>query len=395
MFGSLKKSLKDSIRKITKKAEEPGEKKEEKKEEKVKVEEKPTEKPIEVPKKEKPKIEEPKPEKKEIPPVEEPEPEVIEEPEVIKEEPAEEAKEEPREEKRRFFGLGKKITTRTLSEKDIDSLFDEIGPDLLKSNVAFEVVEFLKIRIKEYLTDKQFKRGEVDKQIKDTFKRILLEILDQSEINIEKIIKDSKSDNRPTVFIFLGFNGGGKTSSIAKITYLLKQKGYKAILAAADTFRAAAQEQLEIHGERLGTRVIKHKYGSDPAAVVYDAIEHAKAKGYDLVLADTAGRSHVDKNLMAELKKIIRVNKPDLKILVLDSLAGNDICEQTRLFDEAVGVDALILTKLDCNEKGGAILSARYTLKKPILFLGTGQDYKDLEKFEPKKFVKDLLSYSP
>lgn len=179
------------------------------------------------------------------------------------------------------------------------------------------------------------------------------------------------------------------TTTLAKLAH--KFKHFKPVLAAGDTFRAASIEQLEEHGRRLGVKVIKHRYGADSAAVIFDAVKHAKAASSKLVLADTAGRSHANVNLMDELKKVIRVNKPDLKVLVLDALAGNDIYDQARLFDQTVGVDAVILTKADVYDKGGAALSAAYTLKKPILFLGVGQEYKDLQPFDAKKIVESLL----
>ena len=179
------------------------------------------------------------------------------------------------------------------------------------------------------------------------------------------------------------------TTNLAKLAHRLKK--YKPVLAAGDTFRAASIEQLEEHGKRLGVDVVKHRYGADSAAVIFDAMRHASAKGSKLVLADTAGRSHINTNLMDELKKVCRVNKPDLKVLVLDALTGNDIYEQARLFNESVGVDAIILTKTDVYEKGGAALSAAYTIKKPILFLGSGQNYDDLVEFDAEKIVKNLL----
>ncbi|MBI2076519.1 MAG: signal recognition particle receptor subunit alpha [Candidatus Aenigmarchaeota archaeon] len=179
------------------------------------------------------------------------------------------------------------------------------------------------------------------------------------------------------------------TTTIAKIASLYKK--YRPVIAAGDTFRAASIEQLEEHVKRLGVDIVKHKYGADSAAVIFDAMKHAAAIGSKLVLADTAGRSHSNVNLMDELKKVVRVNKPDLKVLVLDSITGNDIVDQSKLFDEAVGVDAIILTKADVYEKGGAALSASHTIKKPILFLGTGQDYDDLIEFKPEEIVKNLM----
>ena len=179
------------------------------------------------------------------------------------------------------------------------------------------------------------------------------------------------------------------TTTLAKLANNLKQ--YNPILAAADTFRAASIEQLEEHGRRLGVRVVKHTYGADAAAVIFDAKKHAAATGSKLVLADTAGRSHSNVNLMDELKKVARVNQPDMKILVLDSVTGNDIYDQCRLFNDAVGVDAIILTKADVYERGGSALSAAYTLKKPILYIGVGQEYTDLKEFKPEEIVKNLL----
>ena len=159
----------------------------------------------------------------------------------------------------------------------------------------------------------------------------------------------------------------------------------------AKFLREGIIEQLEEHGRRLNIKTIKHKYGADSAAVIFDAKKHTESKGMDVVLADTAGRSHMDKNLMDELKKVCRVNKPDLKILIIDSLVGNDAVPQAKMFDEAVGVDAVMFTKVDVNEKGGSILSVAHTLKKPILFLGVGQKYSDLKTFKSQEFIENIL----
>jgi fused signal recognition particle receptor len=218
-----------------------------------------------------------------------------------------------------------------------------------------------------------------------SLRKSLLEILSVQEIDLLKVGK------KPYLITFLGFNGAGKTTSMAKVASWLKENNKSCVFAAADTFRAAAEEQLEAHAKRIGVKMIKHKYGADPAAVIFDAVEHAKANGIDFVLADTAGRAHTNKNLMDQMGKIVRVNKPDLKILVIDSLTGNDALIQAQMFNE-IGVDGLIFTKVDVNEKGGAILSVTHELKKPILFLGLGQEYKDFEKFDKEKFVSLLLS---
>ncbi len=278
----------------------------------------------------------------------------------------------------------KRIAKKRIAEGDIDDFFAEIEPELLQANVALEAVEALKVGLKRELVGKEIKRGQAGRLIRDAFKRALLELFVQEKPDIFKL-------KRPVLLLFLGFNGSGKTTTIAKVANLLLKKKLKPVLAAGDTFRAASIEQLEEHARRLRVEVVKHKYGSDSAAVIFDARKHAEAKGLDFILADTAGRSHANVNLMDELKKVVRVNRPNLKILVLDSLTGNDAVEQARKFDEAVGVDAVVLTKVDVNEKGGSILSVAWAIRKPILWLGTGQKYDDLKPFDPEKFVEDLV----
>lgn len=263
--------------------------------------------------------------------------------------------------------------------------------ELLQDNVAVEAADAMKSSLKRQLAGREISRLRTNELIYDAFYNAILETVNNGAIDLEEIIRKAKGEGRPAVILFLGFNGSGKTTSIAKVASCLENKGHKAVLAAADTFRAAAIDQLEKHASNLKIKIIRTQYGHDPAAVVFDAVQFAKAKGYDVVLADTAGRTHINKNLIDELAKIIRVNRPDLKILVVDSLTGNDAVEQAKTFDKAVGIDGCILTKVDVNEKGGAILSVSYAVKKPILFLGTGQGYGDLEPFEPEKFVKGLL----
>jgi fused signal recognition particle receptor len=395
MFGFLKKKLSESVEKLSDKIrgkeevphiaeeimEKPAIKKEEltagpvkhaEKKEIKKVEKKPEAKPFH----EKPGPE-PKTEKKSEQKIE---PTKIEDAERLAEKPVEKKP-----------GLMDRLTGRVLerkiSENDIDSLFEEMELGLMEANMTIETIEFIKAEMKRLLAGKQLKRGEIEKDIRKTLENILLEIFDQGQVELEKLVKAKK----PICVVFLGFNGSGKTTSIAKLAHYLKNRKFDVVLAAGDTWRSAAIEQLEVHGNKLGLRVIKHEYGADSAAVIYDAIEHAKAKGIDFVLADTAGRSHSNQNLMDELKKVVRVNKPDLKILVMDSLAGNDLVEQAKNFDKAVGVDAMIFTKVDVNEKGGGMVSACLAVRKPILYIGLGQEYKDIELFDAKKFVKDLM----
>jgi len=281
----------------------------------------------------------------------------------------------------------KKVLEREISEKDLNDILDNLGVTLLEADVAFEVSEKIKDDLKKSLVGKEVKRVKVKDIIIQTFKDSLSEILNIPKLDLKDVIKK----NKPSLFLFLGFNGSGKTTSLAKVGSYLKNKGISCIFAAGDSFRAASIEQLEEHGRRLNINVIKHKYGADSAAVIFDARKHAEAKGIDIVLADTAGRSHTNRNLMDELKKVCRVNNPNLKILVIDSLVGNDAVLQAKMFDDAIGVDAVMFTKIDVNERGGAILSVAHTIKKPILFLGIGQDYKSLKEFNPQEFIEKII----
>ncbi len=281
----------------------------------------------------------------------------------------------------------RKITERSLTEKDIDDFFTESETDLLQANVALPVIEFLRADLKQQLANKPVKRTQASEFISQAFRHALLGVVNQGTISLKQLAEHKK----PLTILVLGFNGAGKTTTIAKIAHHLKGQNLRVVLAAGDTFRAASIEQLGVHADRLKIPLIKSQYGADSAAVIFDARKHAQANHLDVVLADTAGRTHVDKNLIDELKKIVRVNQPDLKVLVVDSLTGTDAVEQAKLFNDAVGVDAVVLTKVDVNTKGGAILSVCYAIKKPILYLGTGQNYEDIQEFVPEKFVDELL----
>jgi fused signal recognition particle receptor len=283
--------------------------------------------------------------------------------------------------------IRKKITEKKIEEEDVKDILKDLEMSLISSDVALEASEKIINDLRNNLVGNFIKRGEIESVVKNSFKDSITEILSVESFDLIEKVKSKK----PFLIVFLGFNGSGKTTSIARVGHLLKKNGLKCVFAAADCFRAASIEQLEEHGRNLGIEIIKHDYGADPAAVIFDAVKHANAKDIDVVLADTAGRSHANINLMDELKKIIRVNNPDLKILVLDALTGNDIYDQCKLFNDAVSVDGLILTKVDVYEKGGAAISASFTIKKPILYLGVGQNYEDLEKFDSDKIVERLL----
>ena len=286
--------------------------------------------------------------------------------------------------------LSKKVLKKKITEKDL-RILDDLGISLIEADVALEVSEKIKKDLKKDLIGKEVKRGKTKNLILQSFKKSLTEILEVPAIDLKKIIKNSKKEKRPAVFIFFGVNGVGKSLSLSKVAYWLKRNNFKPLLAAGDTYRAAGDIQLEKYAEEIKVPVIKHKPGSDACAVIFDARKAAEAKGFDVVLADTSGRMHTQKNLLEELKKICRVNKPDLKILVLDSISGSDVIPQFEFFDKVVGVDAIIFSKVDVNEKGGNILSICYSYKKPILFLGTGQRYEDLKPYNPKELVKNLL----
>lgn len=272
--------------------------------------------------------------------------------------------------------FSKKITEKKLE----DALFDlEMG--LMESDVAQPVVE----RIKDYLMEelrgaKISRKSDVDEIIEGALRKSIRRVMAVETIDFDSIVKKSK---KPFTVMFVGVNGTGKTTAIARIAHRLKKNHHSVVLAAGDTFRAGAIEQLSKHAEKLGLKIIKHKSGADPAAVAYDALEHATARKKDVILLDTAGRMQTNINLMDEMKKIKRVAKPDLIVYVGDALAGNDAVIQAKKFDETVGIDGIILTKIDADARGGAALSIAYTIGKPILFIGTGQGYNDLISFDP------------
>ncbi len=288
--------------------------------------------------------------------------------------------------------IEKKIFEKKLSEEEINPILENFMSELIEADVSIEVSEKIANDLKKNLIGKEIRRGKEKEIVIESLKSSLLEILNLPKVNLEEIIKKAKYENRPAVFLFFGVNGVGKSLTLSKVAYWLKNKGYKCILGAGDTFRAAGDIQLEKYAEKINVPVIKHKKGADPAAVIFDAISAAKSRGYDVVLGDTSGRMHVKKNLMDELAKIVRVNKPDLKILVLDSMTGIDVIPQFEFFDKAVGVDSIIFSKNDVNEKGGNILSICYLFKKPILFLGNGQEFSDLIEFDPNKITNLLIS---
>ena len=276
-----------------------------------------------------------------------------------------------------------------LDESKLEELLSEFELALLESDIAFDVAEKIISDLKQSLLGKKFKRSELEAAIKASLEKSLREILDLPSASLEEMIRRKK--DKPFVILFVGINGTGKTTTIAKIARRLLSRGFSCVFAASDTYRAGAIEQLERHAEKLGVKLIKHKRGSDPAAVAYDAVEHARAKGKDVVLIDTAGRMETNVNLLEEMKKIARVAKPDLVVFVGDALTGNAAVEQAERFNSAVEIDGVILTKADADAKGGAAISIAHTIRKPMLFLGTGQSYEDLVEFSVDWLIKEIL----
>lgn len=277
--------------------------------------------------------------------------------------------------------INKDKETNIFKKDKFEKLFSGFEISLLENNVAFEVVEYIKTEVKKELENSS------NKKLKEIFEKVIKRIFEEADsVNLSDFFNKT-----PVVILFVGTNGTGKTTSIAKFASYLKSNGKSCVFAASDTFRAAAIEQLQKHGEKLDIRVVKHRYGSDAAAVAFDAIDHAKAKELDCVLIDTAGRQQANADLMAELSKIKRVTNPDITILTIDMLTGNDAVSQAKEFNDKIGIDAIIMTKADADEKGGSLISSVYITKKPILFLGTGQDYSDFEKFKKEKILEKIL----
>ncbi|MEM0066279.1 MAG: signal recognition particle-docking protein FtsY [Sulfolobales archaeon] len=282
------------------------------------------------------------------------------------------------------------VSKRELTEEDLKNVFEEVELSLIESDVAYEVFPILFEELKRRLVGHKVSRFGSE-EIMKLIKEALIDILSRVEPKYDLVDYIRAAGVRPFVIVFLGVNGVGKTTTIAKVANRLLKAGMKPVIVAADTFRAGAQEQLALHAERLGVPFFRGKYGADPAAVARDALAYSTKKGLDAVLVDTAGRMHVDADLVEELKKIVRVVKPHMKILVLDALTGNDALEQVRYFDKAVGFDAVILTKMDADARGGCALTLSVLLQRPVIYVGVGQSYDDLEVFRARTIVEKIL----
>ena len=290
--------------------------------------------------------------------------------------------------------IAESIEKKELSEKDIEGPLQELFMNLIEADVAYDVADALMSELKSRLIGAKVRRGtDLEAYVTEILKSYLSSTFSVMGEELPQLVKGKCSGGgTPYVITFFGVNGVGKTTTIAKVAYLLKSHELSPVIAAADTFRAGAQEQLRLHAERLGVYFIGGSYGADPASVAFNAISYAKSKHACAVLIDTAGRMHVDADLMGELKKIVRVANPDLRVLVVDALTGNDAVEQARTFNENIGIDAIILTKLDADVKGGVAISVAAITKKPIAYVGVGQNYGDLKPFSPDYIIKLLFS---
>ena len=287
-----------------------------------------------------------------------------------------------------------KATTRELSEKNLADAVWELQMVLIQNDVAVEVAEHICELTKEKILGTRAGRLEnLTRVFKAAIKESILEVLTpERPLDLLSFTREKKERGETTSILFVGVNGTGKTTTLAKLASIFKKSEFSVVIAAGDTFRAGSIEQLEKHAERLGIRVIKQDYGSDAAAVAFDAVSHARARRIDIVLIDSAGRMQSNKNLLEEMKKIVRVAEPDLKIFVGDALAGNDALSQAKEFNNAIGIDGAILTKVDADPSGGAALSIAFVTGRPVVYIGVGQNYEDLKQFDSEWFTERLIS---
>lgn len=291
-----------------------------------------------------------------------------------------------------FSSAAKSFSEKELKEKDIEDILFELEISLLESDVASEVIDSIKNDLKEKLIGSKVDKNEIENFVKNSLIQIISSLFEAAgSIDIKQNILAKKDSQEPYIILFVGINGTGKTTSLAKLAYLLQKSKISVVVAAADTFRAGAIEQLKEHINHLNLKLVAQNYGSDPAAVCRDAVLYAKSHKIDCVLIDTAGRMQTSKNLMDQISKINNVVKPDFKIFVGDSLAGNDTVNQAREFYKHIKFDASILTKNDADARGGAALSIVKVTSTPILYVGVGQKYEDLKEFNRDTFLEAVF----
>ena len=291
-----------------------------------------------------------------------------------------------------FSDAAKSLSEKELTEKDIEDILFELEISLHESDVASEVIDEINSDLKTGLIGTKVEKNQIEKFVKDSLISTISSLFDTvGKVDIFSLINEKKKSGQPFLILFVGINGTGKTTSLAKIAYMLQQKKYSVVVAAADTFRAGAIEQLREHTNRLNLKLVAQNYNSDPAAVARDAVLYAKSHKVDCVLIDTAGRMQTNKNLMEQISKITKVVNPDFKFFVGDSLAGNDTVNQAKEFYEHVKFDGTILTKSDADAHGGAALSVVKITSTPVLYVGVGQEYPDLKPFDKETFLETVF----
>ena len=294
--------------------------------------------------------------------------------------------------KKAFSNVSTGFSEKDLNEKDIEDVLFELEINLLESDVATEVIDSIKDSLKEKIIGSRVEKKNIQNFVKQSLIEFISETFDNAgQIDLKDRINEKKSSNQPFIIVFVGINGTGKTTSLAKVANMLKNEKFSVVIAAADTYRAGAIEQLREHTNRLNLKIIAQNYGSDPAAVAKDAVLYAQSHKVDCVLVDTAGRMQTSSNLMEQIAKITKVVNPDMKIFVGDSLAGNDTVNQAREFHKQVKFDCSILTKSDADARGGAALSIVKVTSSPIIYVGVGQEYDDIVKFSKQTFLENVF----
>ncbi len=322
--------------------------------------------------------------------------ESIKEKKIVKEKPKSKIPKKNEEAIKVKVGIKEKITKTLfrkikLNKNKVNEITEELELALIQADVHPEIAIEISEKINEKLIKSEYSSNNLEEEIKNDLRKIFEEEVfsEYPKINVLELIKENEI--KPFKILFVGPNGAGKTTTIAKFANMIKKEGKKVVISASDTFRAAAIEQTEEHGKRLDVKVIKQSYGADAAAVAFDAIKHAEANDVDVVLIDSAGRQDNNTNLMKELEKIKRITKPNITIFIGEAIAGNSLYQQVETYNEIVKLNGIILTKVDCDAKGGAAISIFKESKVPIIYLGFGQKYDDLKRFEPKDIIENII----
>ncbi|MCL5430128.1 MAG: signal recognition particle-docking protein FtsY [Candidatus Marsarchaeota archaeon] len=408
MFDGLKKKLSDALKGFAKKEKEeieaeaeeekleaPKEKKEDKPAEIIEIESKPAVSEKEVQPQTKTVLDVKKPERIEETvriPAAKPKVELH----VVKEE-VKAKKEEKQEAVKISLSTklkGALLKSVSLKESEVDDFVETVRVSMLESDVSYEATDVFTADLKNNIMESKFDSKNIQGELVSAVRKSMLDLLSKGGkgINLYEFVRSKASSGElPVKILFLGPNGTGKTTTLAKIAYHMKKNGITCLFSASDTFRAAAIEQTEHHANKVGVPVIKSRYGADPASIAFDAIAYAKAHGVQAVLIDTAGRQETNKNLISEMQKMVRVAKPDITVFIGESTAGNRLSEQIKEFGKFMKIDGIILTKLDCDAKGGNAISIAHSTGIPILFLGTGESYEALVEYTPDFIVNAIL----